>query len=173
MYDTEPLLMFVYDSEPLVTIVATTKNVELLQGTMDIAWNATYSEECMGAIFLRFVVILQTNLYVQKSRLMKGSTSFPHKYDMCQNKHQTESKEIICFYTEPTCCYISQGWLVLDITTFIYFAALVVLHHTLHISRATGGLLFYFRITLENLGFITNYSAPKSSLISLQRLLFF
>lgn len=162
--------MFMCDSEPLVRIVVTTKIVHLLQGTVDIVW-MIYSGECLRAIFLIFLVILQTSKYVQKSILMKGSTSFLHKYDVCQNKHQTGSKEIVCLFPANMLPYLT-GQLVVDVTSFTCFGALM-LHHALHMNRTTGGLLFFCDVTLGNLGFITNYSIPKSSLKSLYRFLFF
>ena len=44
---------------------------------------------------------------------------------------------------------------------------------TLHMKRTTGDLLFFCDVTPENLGFITNYSTPTSSLKSLYRFLIF
>jgi hypothetical protein len=63
-----------------------------------------------------------------------------------------------------------MGQLVVDVTRFTCFAALM-LHRTLHMNITTGGLLLFCDVTLENLGFITNYSIPKSSLKSLYRFL--
>jgi hypothetical protein len=140
MYITEPLLTFMYDSESLVRIVVTMKIVHLLQGIVDIVW-MVYSGECLRAIFLIFLVILQTSTYVQKSILMKGSTSFLHNYDVCQNKHQTGSKEIVrCLFPANMLLY-RTGQLVVDVTSFTCFVALM-LHCTLHMNRTTGGLLF-------------------------------
>jgi hypothetical protein len=75
---------------------------------------------------------------------MKGSTSFLHKYNVRQNKHQTESKEIICCLFPANMLLYLMGQLVVDVTSFTCFAALM-LHHTLHMNRTTGGLLFFLR----------------------------
>lgn len=131
-----------------------------------------YYGECLRSIFLIFLVILQTSTYIQKSILMKGSTSFLHKYDACRNKHQTGSKEIVCCLCPANMLLYLTGQLVIDVASFTCFVALI-LHRTLHMNRTTGDLLFFCDVTLENLGFITNYSIQKSSLKSLYRFLFF
>jgi hypothetical protein len=170
MYITEPLLMFMYDFELLVRIVVTMKIVYFFAGysgycVNDILWGMLESN-----IF--YILILQTSTYVQKSILMKGSTSFLHKYNVCQNKHQTGSREIVCCLFPVNMLLCLTGQLVVDVTRFTCFAALM-LHRTLHMNVKTGGLLLFCDVTLEYLGFITNYSIPNSSLESLYRFLFF
>jgi hypothetical protein len=131
----------------------------------DILWGMLESN-------ISHILILQTSTYVQKSLLTKGSTSFPHKYDVCQNKHQTGSREIVCCLFPANMLLCLTGQLVVDVTRFTCFAALM-LYCTLHMNITTGGLLLFCDVTLENLGFITSYSIPKSSLKSLYRFLFF
>jgi len=85
-----------------------------------------YSGECLRAIILIFLVILQTSTHVQKSILMKDSASFLHIYDVCQNKSQTGSNEIVCCLFPANTLLYPMGQLVVDFTSFTCFVALVL-----------------------------------------------
>lgn len=85
-----------------------------------------YSGECLRAIFLIFLVILQTSTCAQKSILMKDSASFLHLYDVCQNKSQTGSNKIVCCLFLANILLYLMGQLVVDVTSFTCFTALVL-----------------------------------------------